>query len=253
MRNILLSLTTIFLVVSQAASAAPAKDSCSDLPAQWTVNNTQLDGVTPSLITNDGVAAYVNGQNGVTAFVTTCSTGEAVVALSGTGRAISFHFTEPLYTDGYTPPGLGGSTVNVASVTVMNIMYQHNAAAEYTFTTRLGSDSSVGPFRMVNLGSQAVPPGQGGDNVANSPYADALVYVHHCPKSTVAGLTCPALAHETYYVYPDPAVYGTSSSTGMPITQVGTVILTEGNGKNAQTVNAGEFSMPFYFAISLLQ
>ena len=103
---------------------------------------------------------------------------------------------------------------------------------------------------MVNLGSQAVPPGQGGDNVANTPYADALVYVHHCPKSTVASGGCQALAHETWYAYPDPTVYGTSSYTGLPVSQVGTLLPTVGN--KGQTVNGGEFSMGFYFAISLL-
>lgn len=239
------------LTLSVATSAAFATQ-CSDLPAQWTINNTYVDGVTPSLITSDG-SAYVNGTTGVTAYVTTCSTGDAVVSLSGSQRSISFHFTAPLYTDQYTPAGLNGSTVHPLSVNVRNVMYQHNAAVEYTFTTRLGSNfSQFGPFRMVNLASQAVAPGGGGDNVANSPYADALVYVHHCPKSTAASGGCQALAHETWYVYPDPAVYGTSSSTGLPVSQVGTLILTEGSGKNSQTVNGGEFSMPFYFAISLL-
>ncbi|MDP8980615.1 MAG: hypothetical protein M3O35_08500 [Acidobacteriota bacterium] len=231
--------------------AGPA-NQCSELPAQWTINNTQLDGVTPSLITNDG-SAYVNGQSGVTATISTCGSNDAIVALSGSQRSIAFHFTAPLYTDQYTLSGLTGSTVPVASVNIRNILYQHNAAVEYTFTTRIGSNSfQFGPFRMVNLGSQAVAPGQGGDNVANSPYADALVYVHHCPKSTVATGGCQALAHETWYVYPDPAVYGTSSYTGLPVSQVGTLLPTVGSGKNANVVNAGEFSMPFYFAISLL-
>ena len=88
--------------------------------------------------------------------------------------------------------------------------------------------------------------------VHHSPYADALVYVHHCPKSNLASGGCPALAHETYYVYPDRAAYGNSSFTGLPIAQVGAMVLTIGNGRNTQTVNGGEFSMPFYFAISLL-
>ena len=247
----MIRMIVVALSVSIAASAGQPSN-CSNLPVQWTVNNTQLDGVSPSLITNDG-SAYINGQSGVTAYITTCITGDAVVALSGTQRSISFHFTAPLYTDQFTPAGLSGSTVPVASVNVRNIMYQHNAALEYTFTTRLGSNSSqFGPFRMLNLSSQAVAPGEGGDNVANTPYADALVNVHHCPKSTLPNGGCPALAHETFYVYPDPTVYGTSATTGLPVTQVGTLIVTTGSGKNSQTVNGGEFSMPFYFAISFL-
>ena len=245
-------LILVGLTLSLVTSAALAGNQCSDLPAQWTINNTYVDGITSSLITSDG-SAYVDGTTGVSAYVTTCSTGDGVVALSGSQRSISFHFTAPLYMDQYTPAGLNGSTVQVLSVNVRNIMYQHNAALEYTFTTRMGSNSSqFGPFRMVNLASQAVPPGGGGDNVANSPYADALVYVHHCPKSTVPSGGCQALAHETWYVYPDPASYGTSSFTGLPVSQVGTLILTQGSGKNSQTVNGGEFRMPFYFAISLL-
>jgi len=239
------------LFVTLAAAAGQPK--CSEIPVQWTVNNMQVDGINPTLITNDGAGAYIDGQSGVTAFVTTCSTGDGIVALSGTLRAIAFHFTAPLYTDQFTPAGLNGSSVNVASVNVRNIMYLHNAALEYTFTTRLGSNSSqFGPFRMLSLASQAIPAGEGGDNVANVPYADALVSVHHCPKSPLANGGCPALAHETFYVYPDPAVYGTSSFTGLTVTQVGTVMVTVGNGKNSQTVNGGQFSMPFYFAISLL-
>jgi hypothetical protein len=244
-------MTLAALIAALAAAAAPP-NNCTTVPVQWTVNNTYIDGVTPSQVINDGSAAYVNGQSGVSASISTCGNNDAILALTGSQRSVSFQFTEPLYTDQYTPAGLSGSTLHVDSVNVRNILYQHNAATEYTFTTRLGSNFlNLGPFRMVNLGSQAVAPGEGGDNVANTPYADALVYVHHCPKSSVPAGACPALNHETYFVYPDQTTFGTAP-TGFTIAQTGTLILTEGNGKNASTVNAGEFSMPFYFAISLL-
>lgn len=238
------------IALAMCASAAPPSQ-CSNTPVQWIVNNLSLDGVTASLITNDGTPTYVDGQSGVSAVID--CTPDAHIVLNTSQRSISYHFTSPLYTDQYTPAGLAGSSVSFSSITVRNILYQHNASVEYTFTTRLNSFSSqFGPFRMLNLGSQAVAPGNGGDNVSNSPYADALVYVHHCPKNNLASGGCPALAHETYYVYPDATVYGNSSSTGLPIAEVGAMVLTVGNGKNAQTVNGGEFSMPFYFAISLL-
>ena len=241
------ALAGLALVV--CASAAPPT-KCSNTPVQWIVNNLTLDGVSPSLITNDGTPTYVDGQSGVSAVID--CTPNAHISFNTSQRSISYHFTSPLYTDQYTPSGLTGSVVNFSSITVRNILYQHNASSEYTFTTRLDSFSSqFGSFRMLNLSSQAVAPGSGGDDVSNSPYADALVYVHHCPKSNLASGGCPALAHETYYVYPDPTVNGTTS-TGLPIAQVGAMVLTVGNGKNAQTVNGGEFSMPFYFAISLL-
>jgi hypothetical protein len=245
--------TTLVALIATLAATAARPSTCTTSPVQWTVNNIYIDGVTPSQVTNDGSAAYINGQSGVTATISTCGNEDAVIALTGSQRSVSFQFTAPLYTDQYTPAGLNGSALHVDSVDVRNILYQHDAASEYTFTTRLGANFvNLGPFRMVNLGSQAIPPGEGGDNVANTPYADALVFVHHCPKSTVPAGACPALGHETYFVYPDPATFGTSSQTGLTVAQTGTLLLTEGKGKSATTVNAGEFSMPFYFAISLL-
>jgi hypothetical protein len=138
--------------------------------------------------------------------------------------------------------------LKASSVDVRNVFYNYVATADYTFTTRLGAFFGSFAFRMINPSSQAMPPTTD-DTMANSPNEDALVYVHHCPKSTSGVGTCPALAHETWYVYPNltspPYAQGTPP-------YVGTAIVTIGSGKNAYDVNGGQFSMPFYFAISML-
>lgn len=226
-----------------------SSNSCSELPIQWVVSSLYVDGVTADLVQNDGNATYVNGQSGVGAAISTCGTEDAVITLSGSKRAVSFDFSAPLYTNQYTPGGLTGTSVAALSVNIRNVLYQHSPGAEYTFTTRMGANlNNIGPFRMVNLASEAIPPGDGNDNIANTPYSDALVYVHHCPKASAASGGCPALAHETWYVYPDTTTYGESAYTGLSVARTGTLILTE----KKDTVNGGEYSMPFYFVISLL-
>ncbi len=239
------------LALASLAATVPClsagNNNCTGIPVQWTVSNLYNDGVTPSLVTNDGTAAYVNAQHGVAATIGTCGPYDAVLVLSSSTRAVSFKFTEPLFTNSYTPAGLTGSTVNALSVNVRNLLYNYVSTADYTFTTRLGANLiQFGPVRMINSNSQAMPV-TSDDSMANQPNADALVYVHHCPKSLTGSVSCPALAHETWFVYPD-------LTTGDPLTPrwTGTMILTVGNGKNATDVNAGQFSMPFKFAISLL-
>lgn len=232
------------LLAAVCLSAAPPP-KCTQIPVQWSVNNTYVDPLIASLVTNDGSAAYVNGQSGVSAVISTCGSNDAIITVSG-ARAIRFNFTDPLSTNSNTPDGLVGSTVNAASVNIRNVRYLYNATGDYGFTTRMGANLvNLGPFRMVNPASQAIPP-QTDDPIANTPNATALVYVHHCPKSASPFGTCPALSHETWFVYPDLPL-----ATG-PARFAGSLILTVGNGKHATTVNAGQFSMPFNIAISRL-
>jgi hypothetical protein len=73
------------------------------------------------------------------------------------------------------------------------------------------------------------------------------VIVHHCPANSSAG-NCPNIVKETWFVYPDTNVSEPGlSQTGLPKTSVGALLdFTKSTPKNA-----GEFSMPFYFTISL--
>jgi hypothetical protein len=82
--------------------------------------------------------------------------------------------------------------------------------------------------------------------------------VHHCPAGANAGVStaCLNLAHETWFVYPDSTPTTADGNQNgwtfynRAFTQVGTLLA---SGPKNSTVNAGEFSMPFYFTISSLQ
>jgi hypothetical protein len=70
--------------------------------------------------------------------------------------------------------------------------------------------------------------------------------VHHCPANTNTS-TCPNIVQETLFAYPDPNPTASGvGQSGLPITQVGTLLVTN------KLVNGGQFSMPFLFTISLL-
>jgi hypothetical protein len=201
-----------------------------------------------SLLTDDGKGTYINNQSGVSATIA-CNQ-DAILALDNSARSVVLNFTQPLYTDSYTPAGLTGKAITANAVNVRSILYNHLATAEYTFTTTLSvSPINIGWLRMLNP-AEAASPITADFPMANYPYTDALVYVHHCPANPLSS-TCPASSHEIWYVYPDPATYGTAAD-GNTIAQVGTLIMNVGKGSKVTDVNAGEFSMPFYFAISLL-
>jgi len=50
---------------------------------------------------------------------------------------------------------------------------------------------------MLNPEEVAMPP-TADFPMANIPYTEALVYVHHCPANPSSFLTCPASSHETW-------------------------------------------------------
>ncbi len=249
MRNtLLIAIPALFL--AQAAVA----QNCNKLnvPVQWTIHSMYVDQSTPAAITGDG-SPYVNGQSGVEAVIQVCSGSFDATMNPGRSRSVTFNLNQPLTAN---PPSWTSASVSGAgSFNVRNLWFVpsgHTRATEYTFTTLLGSavPTKSGSW---NLAMRAVS-----DTVAapldyaliNAPYPNSPVVVHHCPAGADASTnTCLATGHETWLVYPSPNPTGSGySQTGRQITQVGTLLNTQKG-----TVNSGEFSVPFYFSISLLQ
>lgn len=246
----------IFLVAAHAAAAQ--KNGCANSSLQWTINPTYSDN-TPTAIRGDQAPyTYIDGQAGVTAHINTCATNatnDATLQL-GKPRTLSFSFATMLAHNANTPSwALSGSTVSGAGfLNIRNILFNNagNENTEYTFTTTLGSNppaSGSPAFPMVNPNSQTTTT-SGLSNIleiAETPYVDSLVIVHHCPVSNVATATCPAVAHETWFAYADRSTVidgGTGQTVTLPAT--GTLLVTS----RGSQVNGGQFSMPFSFVIS---
>ena len=170
----------------------------------------------------------------------------------GNGRTLTFSFAKLLASNSYTPAwAKTGSTESAISLNIYNLFYVPTGKdrnSEYTFTTRMGALVGGIGFHMVNPSPDA-PSSAPNLPIANVPYTNSLVVVHYCPGNTNTS-TCPNIVHETWFVHPDPnpTGSGTSSQTGLPLTQVGFLVI----NSNRSNVNAGEFSMPFSFTISLL-
>jgi hypothetical protein len=250
-------LTICSLALAVQTVQAQKGTSCTNPGIQWVINGIYVDGTTASAIQGDG-APYVNGESGVTAVVNVCSGTYDATLLLSRPRTLSFSFARALATNSNTPSwALSGSTQTGAGfLNVRNIFYVPSGSsrnAEYTFSTRFGSNppaSGSPDFRMLNPSAEAPAAGAGSEvSLSNSPYPDSLIIVHHCPANTNTS-TCPNITSETWFAYPDPnpTASGTGQ-TGLPISQVGALLVSS----KGTLVNAGEFSVPFLFAISLLQ
>jgi len=244
-----ISVGLILLVAAVGSGAPAAAKNCTNPGTQWTISATAVDG-TSAAIQGDG-APYSNGQTGVTAVINVCSgTYDATLNLSAS-RSLSFSFAQLLASNGNTPSwALAGNTETGAGfVNIRNLWYVpagHTRNDEYIFRTWMGS--SVPVFEAFNMVTPSPdPPLSGAGAAANTPYPTSPVLAHHCPANTNTA-TCPNVTAETWFVYPDtnPTASGTST-TGLPISQVGTLFVTS-KGKR---VNAGQFSMPFLFVISM--
>jgi hypothetical protein len=246
--------TTLMLIcLLLTVQSAPAqKNGCVNPSVQWTINPIYVDGVTSNAIQGDG-APYVDGQPGVTAVIYVCSGSYDATLLLGHGRTLTFSFTRLLASNSYTPSwALSGSTASgTGFLNVRNILFVPAGTdrnQEYTFTTAFGANPPQGDgFRMVNPSTDA-PVGNFGAALVNSPYPNSLVIIHHCPAGANT-TACPNTMHETWFAYPDPNPTASGvGQSGNPIAQVGTIVATVKNNQ----VNAGEFGMPFYFKISLV-
>jgi hypothetical protein len=252
---------TIVVFIAQAGLAqqfasAQKGGACVDPSIQWTINSMYVDGVTPSAIQGDGTP-YTDGSSGVAAVINVCSGSYDATLHLTKGRTVSFSFAKLLASNQNTPSwAVNGSTVSGSGdFNVRNIYFVpsgSNRNQEYTFTTRLGSTTPASGSPNLTMTNPSPDAPSSVPNllaIANVPYNDSLVIVHHCAANTNTA-SCPNVVHETWFVYPDrnPTASGTGQ-TGLPITQVGTLVTTSHNGTQ---VNAGEFSLPFSFVISLV-
>jgi hypothetical protein len=246
-----LILTFVFLAAQTAFAQKPG--SCTNPSIQWTINPIYVDGTTPNAVQSDG-SPYIDGQPGVSAVVHVCSGTYDAILLLSKSRSLSFSFAKLLASNSYTPSwALSGTTQSGAGgFTVHNLFFVPSGTdrnQEYTFTTRGGGTTSGSwNLSMVNPSPDAPSSLPNRVAIANTPYPDSLVIVHHCPAN-VNTSTCPNITHETWFAYPDPNPTASGvGQNGLPITQVGSLLISS----HGTEVNAGEFSMPFSFTISLL-
>jgi hypothetical protein len=169
---------------------------------------------------------------------------------------LSVNFSKPLATSNNTPSWAQGVVTGQGILNVRNISYVpagHTRADEYTFTTRAGSQLPVKGtwnLRTWNAATDAASDSNAYVSTANTPYTDSLVYAHHCPSNSSATTgQCAGIVHETWFVYVDTAVSGTSSQTGLPLAQVGGLQQTQ----TTKPVNCGQFSVSFSYVIESFQ
>jgi hypothetical protein len=232
------------------AIAAAKGGTCIDTPIQWEIRFLYQDGATANAVQGDGLA-YVNGVSGVDAVIHKCSGTNDATLTTGRLRSVSVSFAA-LFTNQYTPSWTSGLISGNWFLNVRNITYVppgQNRAEEFRFTTRYGSMAPNGSnLRMLNPTSDAVTTQP---ELANDPYLNSLVNVHHCPANSDAttGL-CLGRVKETWFVWPDQNLTEDHhSQTGLAKTQVASLLVSV-KGKN---VAAGEFTVPFYFVITSLE
>src|SRR5215469_14028574 len=159
----------IFLTLALAAAAYAQKGTCTlNIPVQWTIQPTYVDGATPSAVCSDG-GAYIDGQTGVTAKINVCSTGDATLSLSSP-RYYAVNFAEMLHKTSYTPAyAANGQTQDDPFVNVRNVTYVPaglSRADEYQFTTQVHCCSGL---IMMNTAAQAAADNGPDSTAANNP------------------------------------------------------------------------------------
>src|SRR5262245_25536649 len=240
------------LALATPAAAAP----CRDIPTVWTLSSTFVDSTTSSRIYSDG-ASYTDGGKGVSATIKLCSgTNDAVLVVTS-GRSIMFNLGDAFLGPGSTaaPAWTSGAAFaspfgNVKSCggspcTLLNVRNILDSGAPprnayYKLYTRLDSalvapdkKSYHLPLHNPDTCTDAVAC-DSNDGLTNSPFVNARVVVEHFPASESV--------QEYWLVYPEsPSDAGSMS----PSPQNGALL------SNDRTINYGQFSLPFYFVISV--
>jgi hypothetical protein len=247
----------LLIVAITAQTVAAQKTQCTTNPSlSWTIHQSYTDPNTQipytSAIQGDSSAVYVDGSPGVIATLFQCSgqTGDATLTL-GHPRTASISFSNILSTIPANTPSWassGSTATGLLAMDVRNLAFLPagtSVTQEYSFTTRFNTsvpESGSWGLHLLNP-SPSAPSADGNGTVANFPYAtyyDSLVNVQHCPANDASPVSplCTSGTAETWVVWPD-------STTAPP--QVATLL----NQKKNPGVNSGQFSIPFYFVISI--
>ena len=246
----------LLLATTLAVANAQPKTQCTNPSLSWTIHQSYTDPITAvtysSAIFSDSSQAYVDGTPGVVATLFLCDskTLDATLTL-GNPRAASISFSQilsivPGATPSWAASGLTATGLPAMDVRSLGYVPAGNTRSqEFSFTTRFNTsvpESGNWALLLVNPNPSApsLSPSGGAANPPNAAYYDSLVNVQHCPANDnfpVSALCSPGAA-ETWIVWPD-------STSGPP--QVGTLL----NTKHTPGVNSGQFSIPFYFTISL--
>jgi hypothetical protein len=250
----MLQRTCFAVFLLSAAGLAPLyggkPGGCQDIPIQWTLNANYVDGTTLNAIRGDNAGSYINGKSGVSALIKTCDvngTNNAVL-ITGSSRQLTFDFAAHVLASNANTPSWAfgivtgsGGVLNVANITF--VPAGKSSSQEYAFTTWMGSNVPVKGtwnFRMWYPTTDAMMGDPTNPNViaANSPNTDTPVNAYHCPANNPSpSPMCTGVALETWFVWP----LGSSPWVGGLA-----------NTARSAPVNAGQFSMPFYFVISVL-
>jgi hypothetical protein len=193
----------------------------------------------------DKALAYSDGVNGVRAFINPCS-GDLILDLTGSTRQVGFSFQNAVATNGYTP--VWASTpfaTSEAYLVLNNLMFSYNSSGLYSFTTgaELGFTPPGGSSKSEDYLCFHNPTANvtGGCQNVNYPDNTSLLVVQHTPANPATG------AVETWTVNPDNTNMNLSGTPAA--TQVGALQLPGSHGNGP--INAGQFSMPFQFIVTL--
>jgi len=254
-----LILMLIPVAIAAQTAVAQKKPGCTNPSLSWKIYQSYVDPVTQitytSAIQGDSSSVYVDGSSGVQATLFLCDlqTLDAVLTISSP-RSTSISFSNILVTNGNTPSwaAAGATATGPLAMDVRALGFVPSGltrSQEFRFTTRFRTGvPEGGSFPLVLLNpSPSAPSTDGSGSVSNPPnatYYDSLINVQHCPANDALPVSalCSSGAPETWIVWPDstmtPAQVATLMDQTKPIKPPG--------------VNAGQFSIPFYFVISVL-
>jgi hypothetical protein len=226
------------------AAATVFGGPCATTSINVTISyNYAFGGVSfASAVYPDSPLAYSDGVNGVRAIINNCS-GDLILDLNNSTRQVGFSFQNAVSMNSDTPVWPSTSFLATgAYLVVNNLLYNSSGpsfttGAELAFTPPGGTSRSPDTICFHNLTANVT----GGCLNVNSPDNTSLLVVQHTPANPLTG------AVETWTINPDNTNMNLSGTPAA--TQVGALQLPPHG--SSRDVNAGQFSMPFQFTVTL--